>query len=81
MCPMATSHRKTKCFLTFIDDFFRKTFLYTIKINLVCLTSLRFLELWYRIKLERISKRSYVMEVENNILMISIFYKENGIVK
>jgi len=42
LCPMATSHR-TKCFLTFIDDFFTKTFLYIIKINLVCLTSLRFL--------------------------------------
>jgi hypothetical protein len=48
---MATFHGRTKYFLTFIDYFFRKTFLYTIKINLVCLTSLRFIKLWYRIRL------------------------------
>ncbi len=29
--PMATSHGGVKYFLTFIDDFSRKTFLYTIK--------------------------------------------------
>jgi hypothetical protein len=43
--PMATSHGKVKYFLTFIDDFSKKTFFYTIKINLVCLTKLRFSKL------------------------------------
>jgi hypothetical protein len=70
--PMATSHGRTKYFLTFIDDFFKKTFLYTIKINLVCLTSLRSFKLWYRIRLKRISRQSYVMEVGNITLMISL---------
>jgi hypothetical protein len=34
--PMATSHGGVKYFLTFIDDFSRKTFLYTIKIKIWC---------------------------------------------
>jgi hypothetical protein len=70
--PIATSHGRTKYFLTFINDFFRKTFFYTIKINLVCLTILRSFKLWYRIRLERISRQSHVMEVGNITLTISI---------
>ncbi len=30
--PMVTSHEREKYFKNFIDDFFRKTFIYTMKI-------------------------------------------------
>jgi hypothetical protein len=43
---MTTSHGRTKYFLTFINDFLKKTFFYTMKIKLVCLTSLKFSKFW-----------------------------------
>jgi hypothetical protein len=43
---VTTFHGGAKCFLTFIDDLFRKTFLYTMKTKLVCLISLKFLKFW-----------------------------------
>jgi hypothetical protein len=39
--PMATSHGRAKYFLTFIDDFSRKTFLYTMKIKFGMLDKLK----------------------------------------
>jgi hypothetical protein len=38
---MATSHGRAKYFLTFIDDFSRKTFLYTMKIKFGMLDKLK----------------------------------------
>jgi len=38
---MTTSHGGAKYFLTFIDDFFRKTFLYTMKTKFGVLDKLK----------------------------------------
>jgi hypothetical protein len=43
---MATSHGRAKYFLTFIDDFFRKTFSYTMKIKFGKFDKLKIFKAW-----------------------------------
>jgi hypothetical protein len=75
-------HGRAKYFLTFIDDFFRRTFLYTMKIKFGVLDKLNvFKDL---VKIETKKKIEVIRcngGEEYNSKNFNTFYKDNGIMK
>jgi hypothetical protein len=89
---MATTfHGRAKYFLTFIDDFFRKTFLYTMKLRrfdyfMNKLTSVLVKHnVFKHLVKNKIKKKVEVIRChgsdEYNSENFNIFYKDNGIMK
>jgi len=79
--PMVTSHGKAKDFLTLIDDFFKKTFFYTMKIKLGVFDKLKvfkaLIENQIRKKIKTIKCDG---SEEYNFENFNTLCKENGIV-
>jgi hypothetical protein len=80
--PMATSHEGAKDFLTFIDDFSKKTIFYTMKIKFNVLDKLKVFKALIE---NQIKKTIKVIKCdgggEYNFKKFNTLCKENGIVK
>jgi hypothetical protein len=80
--PMVTSHERAKYFLTFINDFFRKTFFYIMKIKFGMFDKLK---VFKNLIKNQIGKKIKMIWCdgggEYNLKNFNAFCKENGIVK